>query len=222
MLAICEAQGVTLGICFPVRHSSVLQQARQIIQQGGLGSLVAVKSTNHGTMPGGWFIDPALSGGGAVIDHTVHVADGLRWLLDAEFTSVFAHAATRLYDIPVEDVGLLTLQMNNEAFVTLDTSWSRPNQSFPLWGDVSVTVVGTKGVLELELFPWTLNYYSEKDKKHLAIARDGDLNLKLLKNFVECLQGHETIAASGVDGLRALEVVQAAYQSIAAGEVVAL
>jgi predicted dehydrogenase len=30
-------------------------------------------------MPGGWFCDPLLAGGGAVIDHTVHVIDLLRW-----------------------------------------------------------------------------------------------------------------------------------------------
>jgi predicted dehydrogenase len=215
MLAACEAQQLVLGICFPCRHSSVLSQARQILRQGGLGDLVAVKSTNHGTMPGGWFADPVLAGGGAVTDHTVHVADALRWLLGVEFTQVMARAATRLYNIPVEDVGLLSLEMNNQAFVTLDTSWSRPNKSFPLWGDVHLTLVGSKGVMELELFPWTLNYYSEAAGKHLAMARDGDLNGKMIRNFIAAIRGEESIAASGMDGIRALEVVEAAYRSIA-------
>jgi predicted dehydrogenase len=150
-----------------------------------------------------------------VTDHTVHVVDALRWFLGVEFTQVMARAATRLYDIPVEDVGLLSLEMNNQAFVTLDTSWSRPNKSFPIWGDVHLTLVGSKGVMELELFPWTLNYYSESVGKHLALARDGDLNGKMIRNFVAAIQGKETIAASGMDGVRALEVVEAAYRSIA-------
>jgi predicted dehydrogenase len=222
MLAICEANDVPLGICFPVRFSEPLRQAKRLVEQGGLGQVVAVKATNHGTMPGDWFADPQLSGGGAVMDHTVHVVDALRWLFDAEFTQVFAHAANRLHSIPVEDVGLLTLEMSNEVFVTLDTSWSRPNRSFPIWGDVTIEIIGTRGVLSLDLFPWTLNYYSESAGKHLADARDGDLSLRMLENFVGMIEGRATLSATGLDGLRALEVVEAAYRSIATQRVVQL
>lgn len=222
MLAICQAHGSLLGICFPVRFSEPLHQAKRIIQQGSLGQIVAVKASNHGMMPGDWFVDPKLAGGGAVMDHTVHVVDALRWLFEAEFTRVFAHAARRLHDIAVEDVGLLTLEMSNEVFVTLDTSWSRPNQSFPIWGDVNIDIVGTEGVLSLELIPWTISHYSEPVGKHLVEARDGNLNECLLGNFVKAIQGTAEISAPGVDGLRALEVVESAYKSIATQKVVAL
>ena len=222
MLAICEAHDVPLGICFPVRFSEPLRQAKRLIEQNGLGRVVAVKATNHGTMPGDWFADPQLSGGGAVMDHTVHVVDALRWLFEAEFTQVFAHAANRLHAIPVEDVGLLTLEMSNEVFVTLDTSWSRPNRSFPIWGDVTIEIIGTRGVMSLDLFPWTVNYYSEPAGKHLADACDGDLSLRMLENFVGMIQGRAKLSASGLDGLRALEVVEAAYKSIATRQVVPL
>jgi UDP-N-acetylglucosamine 3-dehydrogenase len=218
MLALCGAHDVSLGICFPVRQSPVIQQARELIRQGGLGEVLAIKATNHGTMPGGWFVDPARSGGGAIIDHTVHVADALRWMLGAEFTRVFALASTRLHDIPVEDCGLLSLEMNNGVFVTLDTSWSRPHQSSPLWGDVSLRIVGTAGVLDLELFPWTINFFSEEAGKHLAVPCDGNLNQKMLNNFIQVIAGQEKITADGRDGLRALEVVCAAYKSLASGQ----
>jgi predicted dehydrogenase len=222
MLAICQAHDVSLGICFPARLSEAVRQAKRLIQRGDLGKVLAVKATNHGTMPGDWFVDPQLSGGGAIMDHTVHVVDALRWIFDAEVTRVFAHAATRLHSIPVEDVGLLTLEMSNEAFVTLDTSWSRPNRSFPVWGDVTMDLIGSHGVLSLDLFPWTLNHFSEAAGRHLVEARDGDLNFRLLENFVLSLQGKAKVAAGGVDGLRALEVVEAAYKSIASHQAVAL
>ena len=222
MLAICQAHDVLLGICFPIRFSEALHRAKRLIKQKALGKVVAAKTTNHGTMPGGWFVDPHLAGGGAVMDHTVHIVDALRWLFDAEFTRVFAHAATRLYDVSVEDCGMLSLEMSNNVFVTLDTSWSRPNRSFPIWGDVSMTIVGTEGVLDLHLFPWTLNLYSENAGKHVAIAHDGDLNGVMLENFVGAIQDKTPLSANGVDGLRALEVVEAAYRSIATNSVVAL
>jgi predicted dehydrogenase len=222
MLAVCQAHEVPLGMCFPARFSEGLSQAKHLIGQGGMGKVLAVKATNHGTMPGDWFVDPELAGGGAIMDHTVHVVDALRWLFEAEFTQVFAHASNRLHNLGVEDTGLLSLEMSNEVIVTLDTSWSRPNRSYPIWGDVSFTIVGTRGVLNLELFPWTLNHYSEEAGKHLVISQDGDLNRLLLGNFIGALSSRTTLMPDGVDGLRALEVVEAAYQSVASGTVVTL
>lgn len=222
MLAVCQAHEVPLGMCFPARFSEALSQAKHLIGQGEMGKVLAVKATNHGTMPGDWFVDPELSGGGAIMDHTVHVVDALRWLFEAEFTQVFGHASSRLHSLGVEDTGLLSLEMSNEVIVTLDTSWSRPNRSFPIWGDVSLVIIGTRGVLNLELFPWTLNYYSEEAGKHLVISRDGDLNRLLLESFIKVLRTKTAVSADGVDGLRALEVVEAAYQSVLSGKVVAL
>jgi len=222
MLAVCQAHEVPLGICFPVRFSEALRQAKRLVEQGTLGHIVAVKATNRGMMPGDWFVDPQLSGGGAVMDHTVHVVDALRWLFEAEFTRVFAHAACRLHPIPVEDVALLTLEMSNEVFVTLDASWSRPNNSFPVWGDVNIQIVGSRGVISLDLFPWTLDYYSEPSAKHLVETREGNLTSRLLENFVDTIQGKAELAAAGLDGVRALEVVEAAYKSIATRQAVLL
>jgi len=222
MLAICQAHEALLGICFPARLSDALHRAKLLIRQKSLGQIMAAKTTNHGTMPGGWFGDPHLAGGGAIMDHTVHVVDALRWLFDAEFTQVYAHGATRLYDLPVEDCGLLSLEMSNGVFVTLDTSWSRPNRSSPIWGDVSFSIIGTEGVLDLDLFPRTLNLYSETAGKHIAFSHDSDLNRFMLENFVRAIRNESPISANGLDGLRALEVVEAAYQSIATHSVIAL
>ena len=54
-------------------------ELKQQLDTGVLGDIYSVKSTNHGSMPGRWFADPKLAGGGAVLDHTVHVIDLLRW-----------------------------------------------------------------------------------------------------------------------------------------------
>jgi len=145
MLAVCQAHEVPLGMCFPARFSEALVQAKHRIGQGEMGKVLAVKATNHGTMPGDWFIDPELSGGGAIMDHTVHVVDALRWLFEAEFTQVFGHASSRLYNLAVEDAGLLTLEMSNEVIVTLDASWSRPKRSFPSPEGGSRTRRGARG-----------------------------------------------------------------------------
>ena len=74
----------------PVRYNATVVRAKQMVDEGKLGRILAMKGTNRGRNPGGWFIDPKLSGGGAVMDHTVHVADIMRWITGAEVKDVYA------------------------------------------------------------------------------------------------------------------------------------
>ena len=66
-------------------------------------------------MPGGWFVDPALSGGGAVLDHTVHVIDVLRWLWGVEVTEIYAEIGDSLLHpgLGIDDAGLLSFTLSN-------------------------------------------------------------------------------------------------------------
>ena len=147
IINICAARDTKLQIAFPVRFSPAMRRLKEVLDQGKLGRIYAVNTTNHGYMPGGWFIKKELSGGGAVIDHTVHVIDLLRWFWNAEVTEVYAEVGYNLVHpgLGIDDVGLLSFKLSNGAFGTLDTSWSRP-KSYAVWGDVTVEVVGEKGV----------------------------------------------------------------------------
>ncbi|MEZ4581786.1 MAG: Gfo/Idh/MocA family oxidoreductase, partial [Caldilineaceae bacterium] len=82
----CRDTGTQLQIAFPVRFHPVFAQLKALLDRGELGRILAVECTNHGSMPGSWFVQKELSGGGAVIDHTVHVIDLLRWFWGAEVT----------------------------------------------------------------------------------------------------------------------------------------
>ncbi|HEY6739094.1 MAG TPA: Gfo/Idh/MocA family oxidoreductase, partial [Actinopolymorphaceae bacterium] len=87
MIAACEAAGVGLMTAFPMRFSQPIMALEQLVRGGELGRIFGVAGTNPGNNPGlrfPWFVTKDLAGGGAVMDHTVHVADLLRWLLEAE------------------------------------------------------------------------------------------------------------------------------------------
>ena len=148
--------------------------------------------------------------------------DVLRWLFQSEFTEVFGNCSSRLCNLGVEDTGSLTLQMSSEAIVTIDVSWYRPDKSLPTSQNTSVSIVGTGGVLDLELFPWMLNLYSEKDTSNLSIRYDEDPRRHMLTHFFRALNQRTMTCASGVDGLRALEVSEAAYKAISTGTTVLL
>jgi len=67
MRTACEKAKVGLGTAFPCRFSPPLMAAHDQIRSGAFGAVYAASCTNNGSMPGGWFINEKLAGGGAII-----------------------------------------------------------------------------------------------------------------------------------------------------------
>ena len=223
MLDVCAAHDARLQIAFPVRFVPAVQQLKQLLDQQALGRIYSLKTTNHGTMPGGWFTDPALSGGGAVLDHTVHVVDLLRWFWGAEVTEVYAEIGYGLLHegVTIDDAGMLSFKLSTGAYGTLDTSWSRP-KAFPTWGDVTIEVLGEHGVVRLDAFRQHLDVYSNRTGKAEWMSWGSDMDLALLQDFVSAIREGREPSITGYDGLKALEVALAAYRSAKAGEPIRL
>ena len=217
MIDICRSAKVRLQTAFPCRFSPAVAQVREVVRGGRLGEVVAVKATNHGRMPGGWFVEPQFSGGGAIIDHTVHVADLLRWYTGAEAVEVYAESGTMFNDMKAEDAGLLTISYDNGMFATLDTSWSRP-KSFPTWGDVYMEFVGTGGVVSVDAFVQHLDLYSDENMTYGWSGWGSNIDMGLIRDWVDCLSSDREPSITGEDGLRALEVALAAYRSVGSGK----
>jgi predicted dehydrogenase len=219
MIDVCDKQGAQLMTSFPCRYLPAVAAAKEAIGRGEIGEIVAVKGMNRGTMPGQWFIDPALSGGGAVLDHTVHVMDLLNWLLNSPVTEVCAEAGTLFHDIPVEDAGIVHVKFASGASAVIDTSWSR-SKSFHSGGDVMLTIVGTEGVISVDALAQKNEVYSD-DAPHSRWSCWGDsMDAYLVKAFVDALRQRREVPITGEDGLRSAQVALAAYASIRSGRTV--
>ncbi|MDD2430628.1 MAG: Gfo/Idh/MocA family oxidoreductase [Firmicutes bacterium] len=212
MIEACKKHNVKLQIAFPVRYMPAMVEAKRIVQSGQLGRILAIKGTNNGSMPGGWFVEKDKSGGGAVMDHTVHVVDIIRWMLGLEFEEIYAEYDRLIYDIPSEDCGMLTMELTGNVFATLDTSWNRP-KSYPTWGGVTLTLIGTSGVLEMDAFGQYYNVYRDEATKAEWANFGGNMDYILVKDFVDACINDKPVKITGEDGLRALEVALAAYES---------
>jgi predicted dehydrogenase len=211
MHKVCEQHNVILQIAFPVRYTSSMRQVKKLISEGVLGEIVAINSTNHGKMPGSWFVQPELSGGGAAIDHIVHVLDLVRWMLKDEVDQVYAELENTFYRLKVEDCGIVMLQFESGMLMTLDPSWSRP-KSFPTWGDVTMEIVGSEGALYVDAFKPESVFYHHQSQEVQWLGQDENTDYLLIEDFIQASKtGHPTITAE--DGLRALEVVLAAYKA---------
>ena len=219
MVAACRAAGVQLATAFPVRESRAVLALRDAIKGGALGRVLAVRGTNPGRYPGGWFGDRDRAGGGAVMDHTVHVADLLRWLLDDEVERVCAETGSYLCGLDVEDCGILTIDMRGGAFASIDSSWSRP-ATYPTWGTVTLHVVGERATVDVDVFRQGLLHYDDRAGRARLVPWGEDLTPRMLAGFADAILADRPVPVSGEDGLRALEVVVAAYRSASEGRAV--
>lgn len=226
MVNACAEAKVRLMTAFPMRFSPVLAQLARAMRGGALGELVCLEGVNTGEMPdvhAGWFADPVLAGGGAMMDHVVHLADVYRWLLGVEVGEVYAVANRILHEhhAGVETGGLLSLRFENGVFATIDCSWSKP-RGYPTWGGLSIEAVGTAGVITANAFRQHLVLYGGPGAGESWPFWGSDANVAMLGEFVAAIREEREPAVTGVDGLRALEVVDAAYRSVESGEPVSV
>lgn len=222
MMSACERHGVKLQIALPVRFAPPVQQLKTLLHKNALGTVFSASCTNHGRLPGGWFTDPKQAGGGAVMDHTVHVVDLLRWLFNTEVSEVYAEIGYGLLHpgLGTDDAGMLSFTLKNGTYGTLDTSWSRP-PNHPIWGDVKLELTGEKGSAHLDVFRQHLTLTSTKEgTQYLGWGSNPDMGL--VQDFLTMIGTGGEPSITGEDGLRALEVTLAAYHSAETGEVVQL
>ena len=225
MVRACADAGVHLMTAFPMRFSPPVRAVAADLREGRIGRVCAVAAVNQGELPSrhrAWFADPVLAGGGAVMDHTVHVVDLLRWMLDREVTEVWA-ATNRILHAgraEVETGGLLLLHFG-DVFVSLDCSWSRPD-SYPTWGGLGMEIVGERGILDFDAFRQRFTLHAAGAPSASWVYWGSDPNVGMLRAFVEAVREDGEPPVTGTDGLRAVEVVAAAYASAASGESVKL
>lgn len=226
MVELCRANDVILMTAFPMRFSEPIQQVKGLIASGQLGDVRGIEGVNQGQVPlahRDWFADPSLAGGGAITDHTVHLFDVFRWLLCDEAVEVYAQS-NRLVggsEIQVETSGLVVLTFSRGTIATIDCSWNRP-RTFPTWGGLGVKLVATNGVVDVDAFAQRFASYDDDSGGVSWIDWGADANLAMLKEFLSAVRGNAAMTWGRLDGLRAAEVVEAAYQSVRTGQRVVL
>ncbi|GAA1324870.1 Gfo/Idh/MocA family oxidoreductase [Brachybacterium rhamnosum] len=219
MVAACRDAGVVLMTAFPVHFSPAVAALRTAAADGTLGEVIGLTGTNNGKLPAGrdWFADPELAGGGALVDHTVHLAQILDSLLGEPET---VHAVTNriLWEDRAGDAetgGLVTLTYPGGLVATIDCSWSQPADA-PTWGGLTLQAVGTGGQLQIDAFA-----------QHVGgpgrwLPYGTDLDAALLEAFLGAVRAGEAVEPTGEVGLRTTRVVAAAQESVRTGQPVPL
>jgi predicted dehydrogenase len=232
MVQACDEADVKLMTAFPMRFNAAVLEAKTAIESSVLGRIYGANTTNQGMIPmvhvtenehfHRWFVDKQLAGGGALTDHIVHVADLLRWYLSEEVVEVYATANSILYadQADVETGGLVMLTFEGGTFASIDCSWSKP-PNYPTWGGLTLELVGEKGLITVDAFKQTSDVYSGSNKGQRAYW-GSDSDKGMVTEFTDAIRDNRVPAITGYDGYKAVEIVEAAYQSVSTGEPVSL
>jgi predicted dehydrogenase len=122
-----------LAVDLSYRFTDGMRRIRDVVRSGELGRIYAVDLVFHNAYgpDKAWFYDPALAGGGCVMDLGVHLVDLALWTLDfpevAGLTARLFAGGTPLADreaqAQVEDYAVATLDLATGASARLACSW---------------------------------------------------------------------------------------------------
>ena len=221
---ICDKAGVLLMTAFPMRFSAPLMEIKSRLDNGDFGDVYCFNATNQGELPTkyrSWFVDPELAGGGAIMDHTVHLVDIMRWFTGAEVKTMYARSNRVFHadEVQVETGALEMLTFDNNVFATIDASWSRP-QYWPTWGGLTFEMVTQRGAVLVDAFRQNLNVYRHEWERSNWAYWGSDMNHAMVSDFAAAIRENRQPRVTGVDGLRAVEATLAAYQSDRTGKTV--
>jgi predicted dehydrogenase len=227
-LAIRDAvdrAGVLLMMAFPVRFASAFDRLRATRGSGALGRVFSVRGANNGMLPlaRDWFTDARLSGGGALVDHVVHVADLIDGLTGAAPVSVTAVANRVLHAgrANAETAGLVTITYDDGTIAAVDCSWSRPDTS-PVWGGLTLDVAGTGGTVSVDFFGAAARGLDAVGGRPIELRYGPDHDLPMLRTFLAAVASGEQPQPDVGVGLRTLSIVLAAQESVRTGRTVAV
>ncbi len=215
------------------RFDPVHEVAYQILRSGRVGRVRELRGrighagpqywagTEHT-----WLIDKRRSGGGALMDIGIHIADLLRWFAGCEVARVLCGAHTLRRRWAVEDHASVLMEFSDGAVGSFEVSWStRPYE-------VTTRAYGDRGTLRTSVgarHPVSLHpcrrrgdpNHPEGPARHPSVRAGSRLGGPYAY-FARCIAQGRQPFISGEEGRASLEVVLAAYESMRRGRWVAL
>jgi predicted dehydrogenase len=154
VIELASKTNTLIGVDLSYRFLEAATRARALVRSGELGSIYAADLVFHnGYGPDKpWFYDPALSGGGCVMDLGIHLVDLLFWTLGPPDPSI---VTSQLFaggkPLPaepsaVEDFALAELRFDSGLVARLACSWKLSAGQDAV---IEATFYGTKGAVRL-------------------------------------------------------------------------
>lgn len=218
VLAKRDASGRILLVSYQNHYLPPFRYVQETIAAGGIGDVQFVTGLqSHGwydEQRGQWRQDPKLAGGGQLIDWGSHLMDFFMYATGQAIVAVMARELR--FDLQVDVDMTIAARFAGGALGSISHIG---NAATPSWQDLGF--YGSKGTLLLRssrthtpVDPELLRFDAGKQLVDPGALPEGS---NPDKNFIDAIQGRDTVRSTGEHGLRVLRVNEACWESARTG-----
>jgi predicted dehydrogenase len=209
---LAEKSGTLFMIGFTHRFHAPVREALKIVKSGAIGRPIYFRNAFGGYVcrSGDHRSNPAISGGGCLIDTSCHSVDLFR-LFMGEVKTIHAKVDNIVQKTPVEDIGFISIVGQNGSHGHIMST-----NSLPVVRNM-FEIHGTEATL-------TVNYYiprrpdltiqNKNEETERAIEVSGPFKFTaMISHFLDCIKNDTPPESTVHDGLQSSRIIEAAYQS---------
>lgn len=208
LLKTAEQNDLQLTVGFLMRFIPGLQHIREAVENKKIGELVCATGRRVSQWP------ERIGDIGVVKDTAIHDIDVMRYIFNEDPITVYAKTGSMRH-IKFEDYAQIMLTYKDGKSAFIESNWLTPYKTRVL------TVTGSDAIMRLNYM--TQELWIEEPKENLQPRYSWQEPLKLeLQHFADCILEKKKNLITGVDGLKALQVAEAALRSSAKNRAIKL
>jgi 1,5-anhydro-D-fructose reductase (1,5-anhydro-D-mannitol-forming) len=223
IVAACARAGVVLGTNHHLRNAATHRALREQVRAGAIGTPRYARVFHAVQLPPhlqGWRVDAASAGGGVMLDITVHDADTLRFILDAEPVEAVGLSAPADGGAVAAIGAMAVLRFDNGVLAQLHDAFDVPHAG------TGIEIHGSAGSLfgrdAMTQRPvGEIRLRDARGERAVAVEHE-DLYVRSVAAFAAAVRGEGQPAASGEDGVRSLAAALAVLEAARSGRRVAV
>ena len=208
LLETAEKNGLHLTVGFLMRFIPGLQQIREAVESKKIGELVCATARRVSQWP------ERVGDVGVVKDVAIHDIDVMRYIFNEDPIAVYAKTGSMRHK-KFEDYAQIMLTHKDGKSAFIESNWLTPYKTRTL------TVTGSDAIMRLDYITQELWIEEPKGTRQPRYPWQEPLKLEL-QHFADCITAKKKPAITGADGLKALQIAEAALQSSAKNRAIKL
>jgi UDP-N-acetylglucosamine 3-dehydrogenase len=208
LLKTAEKERLHLTVGFLMRFIPGLQRIRREVEDKTLGQPVCATAKRVSEWP------ERIGDVGVVKDTAIHDLDVMRYVFNEDPVAVYAKAGSMRHG-KFEDYAQIMLTFEGDQSAFIESNWLTPYKTRML------VITGSEAIMKLDYITQELTIENAKETLQPRYALQEPLKLEL-QHFANCITGKEKPLITGIDGLKALQIAEAALKSSATGKAVKL
>lgn len=221
LVSLARKNKVVFKCGFNHRHHPAMQHVYQIVKDQTLGYPITGRAVygicGREDCTTEWRSDPKVASGGQLMEQGIHAIDLFRWFI-GDFDSVSANVATLVFPIqPLEDTASVLLRKNNGVAVTIHSSITQWRNRFRFelyFSQGYIEIMGLGGSYDMQKLHIGKRDPNAPFAEQVIDYRGSDKSWRAeWKHFLEGIEQGTELLGSGIDGVEASRIVEAAYVS---------